>query len=53
MQRRKTLLNALVNNNIFESKEEGIKILSDLNLDINVRGEKLNLQDFANIADRL
>ena len=53
MQRRKTLLNALVNNNIFKSKEEGIKILSDLNLDINVRGEKLNLQDFANIADRL
>ena len=30
MQRRKTLLNALVNNNVFTSKEEGIKILNKL-----------------------
>lgn len=51
MQRRKTLLNALTNTKIFKSKEEGIKILNDLNLDENVRAEKLTLQDFANISD--
>ena len=53
MQRRKTLLNALVNGNIFKSKEEGIKILQTLKLDVNIRGEKLKLQDYANIADEL
>ncbi len=51
MQRRKTLLNALTNTKIFKNKEEGIKILNDLNLDENVRAEKLTLQDFANIAN--
>ena len=53
MQRRKTLLNALVNNNVFTSKEEGIKILNKLNMDVNIRGEKLTLQDFANLANIL
>lgn len=51
MQRRKTLLNALTNTNIFKSKEEGIKILWKLNLSENIRAEKLTLQDFANISD--
>lgn len=53
MQRRKTLLNALTNANIFKSKEEGIKILKQLALEENIRAEKLTLQDFANISDRL
>ena len=53
MQRRKTLLNALANNNVFTSKEEGIKILNKLNMDVNIRGEKLTLQDFANLANIL
>ena len=42
MQRRKTLLNALVNNNIFNSKDGGIEILNNLGLDANIRGEKLD-----------
>lgn len=50
MQRRKTLLNALVNTNVFRNKEEGIEILQKLNLDINIRPEKLSLEDYANIT---
>ena len=50
MQRRKTLLNALVNTKVFMSKDEGTKILRKLNLDENIRAEKLSIQDFANIT---
>lgn len=50
MQRRKTLLNALTNTKVFINKQEGIETLKILNLDENVRAEKLNIQDFANIA---
>lgn len=50
MQRRKTLLNALVNTNVFRNKEEGVEILKKLNLDINIRPEKLSLEDYANIT---
>ena len=53
LQRRKTLLNALVNNNIFNSKEEGIKVLHELNFDINIRGEKLTLEDYAKLANKI
>ena len=50
-QRRKTLLNSLVNTNIFNSKEHGSKILKEVNLKENVRPEELTLEDFAKIAD--
>ena len=50
MQRRKTLLNALVNTKVFESKEKGVQILEKLNIDRNIRPEKLTLEDYANIA---
>ena len=50
MQRRKTLLNSLTNTKVFINKEEGIQILKELNLDENVRAEKLSIQEFANIA---
>ncbi len=50
-QRRKTLLNSLVNTNIFNSKEHGSKILKEVNLKENVRPEELTLEDFARIAD--
>jgi len=53
MQRRKTLLNALVNNNIFGSKDQGVKLLEELGMDINIRGEKLTLEDFAKLSDKL
>ena len=53
MQRRKTLLNSLYNSKIFKSKEKGIEILKEVGLDQNIRAEKLTLQDFANIADKI
>lgn len=53
MQRRKTLLNALTNTNILENKEQGINILNELNLDINIRAEKLSLKDFSNITNKI
>ncbi len=53
MQRRKTLVNALTNTKVFASKEEGINILKDLNLDENIRAENLRIEDFANIANKI
>lgn len=53
MQRRKTLLNSLNNSNIFNSKGEGTKVLKEVGLPENIRAEKLTLQDFANIADKI
>ncbi len=53
MQRRKTLLNSLTNANIFKNKEEGINILNELNINTNIRAEKLTLEDFQNIADKI
>lgn len=51
MQRRKTLVNALYNANIIESKEKGEFILKSLNINTKVRGEKLGLKEFADISD--
>ena len=53
MQRRKTLLNALTNTKIFKNKEQGIEILNDLGLDINIRAEKLTLEDFSKITNKI
>ena len=51
MQRRKTLLNALTNTKVFINKEEGLNILKKLNLNENVRAEKLTIEDFARICN--
>lgn len=53
MQRRKTLLNALVNTKIFDSKEQGAKLLEQLGMDISIRPEKLQLEDYAKICEML
>lgn len=53
MQRRKTLINALVNTGILLNKEQGYEILKSLNLSEDIRAEKLTIQDFANIANEL
>ena len=50
MQRRKTLLNVLVNTKIFSNKEEGINKLQKLGMNCNIRPEKLTLQDYANLV---
>ena len=52
MQRRKTLLNSLTNARAFESKEQGEKILQDLGINVNIRAEKLTINDFARISDK-
>lgn len=53
MQRRKTLINALNNAKIFQNKEEGNKILESLKLDESVRAEKLTLENFADITNKI
>lgn len=53
MQKRKTLLNGLSNSNLFGTKEEIEKVLNKLNINPGIRGEKLSLQDYANIADEM
>ena len=53
MQRRKTLINALNNAKIFQNKEEGNQILESLKLDESVRAEKLTLENFADITNRI
>ena len=51
MQRRKTLLNALVNTKVFLNKEEGIRILKEIGLAEDIRAEKLTIEDFAKITN--
>ena len=50
-QKRKTLVNGLVNNHFFKSKEDAEKALSSIGLDSKVRGEKLTLEDFKKIYE--
>lgn len=51
MQRRKTLINALVNGDILPSKDEAKKVFESLNLDYNIRGEALSIDQFAEISN--
>lgn len=51
MQKRKTLLNAFSNGNLLKSKSDIEKMLECLNIDLKIRGEKLTLEQFAEIAD--
>ena len=46
MQRRKTLINVLVNTNIVKNKEEAIKIFNKLKLPNDIRGEVLSLEQY-------
>ena len=50
MQKRKTLLNALTNGKL-GSKENIEEMLTNLEFNLKIRGEKLTLEDFAKIAD--
>lgn len=50
MQRRKTLVNVLVNSNVVKNKQEAMKILDELNLSYDVRGEVLSLEQFDKLA---
>ena len=53
MQKRKTLLNSLTNNKVFNNKQQGIEILANLQINENTRPEELTLEQFAEISDNL
>ena len=51
-QRRKTLVNGLKNSQELDySKEEIEKIMNDMGIPLNVRGEALTLKEFADLAN--
>lgn len=52
MQRRKTFLNGVSNSGLV-SKEKLKEILKILNIDENIRGENLNLEQFGKISDMI
>lgn len=53
MQKRKTLLNSLTNNKIFQNKQQGIELLKALQINENIRPEELTLEQFEKISDNL
>ena len=53
MQRRKTLLNALTNGNIFKNKQEAIEIFKKMQINQNVRAEELTIEQFAEFAKQI
>jgi 16S rRNA (adenine1518-N6/adenine1519-N6)-dimethyltransferase len=50
-QRRKTLKNCLTGNGF--DKEKISKAVSEMNLDENIRGEKLSIEQFGELAEKL
>jgi len=53
MQRRKTLVNALSNSDLFDAKEDVEKILDELAIDRKVRGEALTIEQYAKIVEKM
>ena len=51
MQRRKTLKNGLINSGLIQDKNSIDKILLELNIDPEIRGEKLNIEQFAKLSN--
>ena len=51
MQRRKTLINGLINSGIITNKEKIRDIFKEAELDIEIRGEKLNMEQFAKLSN--
>ncbi len=53
-QRRKTFINSLTNSQSMDyTKDEILMTLEKMNLDPRIRGEKLSIEDFANMTDIL
>ena len=53
MQRRKTLINGIMNSGIIKDKEKIKEIIEGIGLDVNIRGEKLSIEQFANLANSI
>lgn len=53
-QRRKTLLNCIMNQtNLFRNKEEVIDVFEKLGIAHDIRGEKLSIEQFRDLADEI
>jgi len=52
-QKRKTLINSLVNKKICSSKQEAEKVLNEIGIDLKARPEELSLEDFAELSKKL
>ena len=50
MQKRKTLVNALINGGIFKDRIQAEECLKNLNIDTKIRGEKLTLEQYNEIS---
>ena len=53
MQRRKTLMNALINGGMVKDKAKAKELFEKLGFDINIRGENLSIHDFAKLAEEI
>ena len=51
MQKRKTLVNSLTNCGKYGTKEQIEKVLTDLNIDLRIRPEKITLEQFAKMVE--
>lgn len=51
MQRRKTLMNALVNGGVLKNKEVAKKLFDELDIDYSTRGETLSIDKFSEISN--
>ena len=49
--RRKTLVNGLENSGMFKDKEQIKQLLEKMNLETNVRGENLSINQFAELSN--
>ncbi|MCI8308975.1 MAG: 16S rRNA (adenine(1518)-N(6)/adenine(1519)-N(6))-dimethyltransferase RsmA [Clostridia bacterium] len=52
-QKRKTLVNSLVNNKIIDTKESAEKLLNSIGLDTKIRAEKLTIENFAELSKKI
>ena len=53
MQRRKTLINSLVNGGIIKDKNVAKEIFDKLGFDLNIRGENLSIEDFSKLSEEV
>ena len=53
MQRRKTLINALVNGGILKDKSEAKELFERLGFDLNTRGETLSMEEFVRLSEEI
>ena len=51
MQRRKTLMNGLINSGVITDKEKIKRIFRNIGIDEGVRGEKLSIEEFAKLSN--